>query len=88
VRIHRYDHSRRRHLTMNSNLWVRLAWILRVVQGISGEIFRTKMKEEKEEHAVLLSVLLIMDRGERSGGVCQPATFGAPRCFLNLRKLN
>jgi hypothetical protein len=66
---------------MNSNLLVRWAWILRVVQSISEETFRTKMREEKEEHAVILSVLLIMDRGERSGGVCQPATFGAPGRF-------
>jgi hypothetical protein len=73
---------------MNSNLWVRLAWILWVVQSISGKKIRTKMREEKEEHAVLLSVLLIMDLGERSGGVCQPATFGAPRWFSKLRKLN
>jgi hypothetical protein len=73
---------------MNSNLWVRLAWILWVVQSISGKKFRTKMREEKEEHTVLLSVLLIMDLGERSGGVCQPATFGASRWFSKLRKLN
>jgi hypothetical protein len=53
-------------MTINSNLWVRLAWILRVVQSISGETFRMKMREEKEEHAVLLSVLLIMTEGGRS----------------------
>jgi hypothetical protein len=57
-------------------------------EHIWGNFYRTKMREEKEEHAVLLSVLLIMNRGERSGGVCQPATFGAPRWFSKLRKLN
>jgi hypothetical protein len=71
ARTRRYDHSRRWHMTMNSNLCVRLAWILRIVQSISGETFRTKMREDKEEHEVLLSVLLIMTGGERSGGVCR-----------------
>jgi hypothetical protein len=73
-------------VTMNSNLWVRLAWILRVVQSISGETFRTKMREEKEEHAVLPSVLLIMGGGGRSGGQCQRTTFGAPVLFGRLRQ--
>ena len=75
-------------MTMNSNLWVRLAWILRVVQSISEKTFRTKMREEKEENAVLLSVLLIMAGGARSGGQCQRATFGAPGRCEKLRKVN
>jgi hypothetical protein len=72
---------------MNSNLWVRLAWILRVVQSISEKTFRTKMREEKEENAVLLSVLLIMAGGGRSGGQCQRATFGAPGRFLEIKEI-
>jgi hypothetical protein len=43
------------------------------------------MREEKEEHAVLLSVLLIMDLGERSGDVCHRLAFGAPFGFGSLR---
>jgi hypothetical protein len=73
---------------MNSNLWVRLAWILRVVQNITGETFRTKMREEKEEHAVLLSVLLIMTGGGRSGGVCRWTIFDASGLFWRLRQEN
>jgi hypothetical protein len=65
-------------MTINSNLWVRLAWILRVVQSISGETFRMKMREEKEEHAVLLSVLLIMTEGGRSGDECRRVAFSEP----------
>jgi hypothetical protein len=73
-------------VTMNSNLWVRLAWILRVVPSISGETFRTKIREEKEEHTVLLSVLLIMSGGGRSGGQCQRLAFGTPSQFGRLRR--
>jgi hypothetical protein len=69
---------------MNSNLWLRLAWLARDVQSISEETFRTKMREEKEEHAVLLSVLLIMAGGGRSGGLCQRVAFGAPVWFGRL----
>jgi hypothetical protein len=53
---------------MNSNLGLILAWLVRNVQRLSEESLRTKMKEERKEHAVLLSILLIMAGGERSGG--------------------
>jgi hypothetical protein len=46
------------------------------------------MREEKEENAVLLSVLVIMAGGGRSGGQCQRATFGAPGRCEKLRKVN
>jgi hypothetical protein len=71
---------------MNSNLCVRLAWILRVVQSISEESFGMKKREEKEEHAVLLSVLFIMAGGGRSVGQCQHLAFGAPSRFGRLRR--
>jgi hypothetical protein len=40
-----------------------------------------KMREEKEEHAVLLSVLLIMTEGGRSGDECRRVAFGEPGRF-------
>jgi hypothetical protein len=62
---------------MNSNLGLILAWFLRNVQRFSGESLRTKLKEEKKGHAVLVSVPFIVDWGERSGGECRRVAFGA-----------
>jgi hypothetical protein len=39
------------------------------------------MREEKEEHTVLLSVLLIMAGGGRSGDECRRVAFGVPGWF-------
>jgi hypothetical protein len=88
VRTRRDNHSRRRYLAMNSNLWLRLARLVQDVQSISRKTFRTKMREEKEEHAMLLSFLLIMVGGGRSGGQCQCLAFGAPSQFGRLRRSN
>jgi hypothetical protein len=53
---------------MNSISRLILAWFVQDVQRFSEESLRTKVKEERKEHAVLLSVLLIMAGGGRSGG--------------------
>jgi hypothetical protein len=87
VRVRRDDHSRRRHLAMNSNLWLKLARLVWDVQSSSEEIFRTKVREEYKGLTMLLSVHLGIDRGGRSGGVYRRATFGAPRLW-RLRQEN
>jgi hypothetical protein len=53
---------------MNSISGLILAWFVQDVQRFSEESLRTKVKEERKEHAVLLSVLLIMAGGGRSAG--------------------
>jgi hypothetical protein len=73
---------------MNSISGLVLAWFLRDVQRCSEESLRTKVKEEKKWHAVLISVPFIVDCGERSGGACHRLTFGARRYFERLSRLN
>jgi hypothetical protein len=62
---------------MNSNLWVRLAWILRVVQNISEESFGTK-KEGGERGARGASLGSFYNGRRREIGRSMP-TFGI-RC--------
>jgi hypothetical protein len=73
---------------MNSISELILAWFLRDVQRFSEESLRTKVKEDKKGHAVLVSVPFIVDWGERSGGACHRLTFGARRYFERLSRLN
>jgi hypothetical protein len=61
MRVRRDDHSQRRHLAMNSNLWLRLARLVRDIQRPSEEIFRTKVREEYKGLTMLLSVHLGID---------------------------
>jgi hypothetical protein len=88
VRTSRDDYSWRRHLTMNSNLGLILAWLVRDVDRFLGGSSRTKVREEHTGLTLLLSFRLGINRGGRSGSECRRATFGASVRFGRLRQEN
>jgi hypothetical protein len=70
VRNNRDDHRGRRHLAMNSDLGLILAWLVRAVDRSFRKSLRTKVKRgEQKVHGALHSLYWYGLRREIGGGM-------------------